>query len=81
MARKHTIWRAKVSGIGEFPIDMLRYDRAHPEYENDSGTVVATFSGRHSRETVTIVGGMSGGPTKDRWSSFLWGVEEWEWID
>lgn len=64
---------AVISGRGDFPLDMLRYDRAFPESEEDSGTISRTY---HTYETwIVKVGKVSEqkGPsawTVARWQSF-----------
>jgi hypothetical protein len=65
MARQRR-YRYVVSGPGQFPTDMLRYD----------GAAFATTKDEHASEqrgikTVTLIGRW---PTSDRWESFLWRV-------
>lgn len=36
--------RFTVKGFGQFPIDMLRYDRCFPDTEKDSEELLATFN-------------------------------------
>jgi len=62
------LMRYKVSGWGDFPIDMLRYDRAYPASERDSGVMVNS----HEQRTVEVEGFSC---TPERWESFLWKVE------
>lgn len=57
-----------VDGFGEFPIDMLRYDAAHPATTND---VAAMFDTAHRRR-VSIHSYRP--PTAARWESFGWRV-------
>lgn len=59
-----------VRGRGEFPIDMLRYDRSSPYSENDSNAISRT----EEREVTLIHLNATrdwkpGGP---RWASFCW---------
>lgn len=68
-------WRYTVTGTYEFPIDMLRYDRAFPDTETDSGKVMNLRWSR-SLEPVSIrVIGLSD-PTVGRWESFGWKVSD-----
>jgi hypothetical protein len=86
-AMKLPIWHARVKGLGDFPLDMLRYDGAWPRTEMDTGVIAATMYGRGgprlSREerdnlVVEITGTSPGGPSC-RWPSFMWRVVDWEW--
>ena len=67
-------YRYTVAGIGTFPIDMLRYDQAYPDTEQDSGTIYGTLNRRerpdHGNGTVNLVGLRP--PTLGRWQSFGW---------
>ena len=66
-----------VEGSGKFPIDMLRYDRAFPCIERDSGQITA----RGKRRVALLkVDPNRTGPTVARWGSFGWRVidsEQW----
>jgi hypothetical protein len=44
-----------VAGLGEFPIDMLRYEHAYPASEHDASTITALFRAgvRRSRMSAT----------------------------
>ncbi len=85
-----------VEGKGDFPIDMLRYDRAVPATERDANTI--TREGRTelvddgkgntvwttSARRVSLVRYSSAGksgPCIERWRSFGWRVVEVEWSD
>lgn len=35
---------AVVTGSGQFPVDMLRYDSCYPASETDSGIIASTFT-------------------------------------
>lgn len=66
----------KVTGRGPFPIDMLRYDAAHPTHEVDSAAIGYSFDRGHSARatrTISITGNIE--PTVRRWESFGWTVE------
>jgi hypothetical protein len=63
-----------VVGVGPFPIDMLRYDRAYPTGMDSVSAITATLSryGRSGAQRVTVV---SPQPlTAGRWESFGWKV-------
>ena len=56
-----------------FPIDMLRYDRAIPESEQDSAFISSSMQPRSvSQRTIRLV--MPRQPTLARWESFGWKV-------
>jgi hypothetical protein len=60
-------------GRGQFPVDMLRYDRCYPKTTNDA----VALTGDQQR-TVKLVSyrdtGFTREPTKGRWESFGWRV-------
>ena len=63
-----------VEGSGEFPLDMLRYDRCWPATQNDAIQINAHMG----RRTVTLATGQrstASYPTVARWESFLWRVQ------
>ena len=68
--KDHSV-RVVVVGRGQFPIDMLRYDRAHPRSEADS---VAMAEARPRRRAVEVVCTGADTPTVGRWESFGWAV-------
>jgi hypothetical protein len=64
----------RVRGVGQFPLDMLRYDRCFPDTGDDA-------AGLHSdcriRREITLIAANREPywkPTEGRWSSFLWSV-------
>lgn len=64
--------RFTVSGVGEFPFDMLRYDGCHPVSSTD---VAAMFAkGRRDVNMIGYTTRRGDYPTKGRWESFLWRV-------
>lgn len=67
MARR---FRYKVMGRGDFPWDMLRYDRVYP-ITNPSPSRYDDKEEWTKSRTVEVEGL---GCTPDRWSSFLWSV-------
>lgn len=66
-----------VTGKGQFPIDMLRYDRCFPQGQDD---VLAAFSESAAREGLTRGVRMASDreipPTDGRWRSFGWTVSQ-----
>lgn len=64
----------EVTGTGEFPMDMLRYDRCWPAHEDDSrriGDSHVTLAGVKSVERTIGLAGLKL-PTVARWASFGW---------
>lgn len=60
-----------VTGSGEFPFDMLRYDSCHPHEESDSALLGEAH--QESREVTLRRFSPSGRPaTSERWASFGW---------
>lgn len=63
-----------VEGRGDFPIDMLRYDRARPATERDARKITNSFiPGAIDKQTIRVVGERC---TTKRWASFNWTVVE-----
>jgi len=64
----------RVTGRGQFPVDMLRYDLAHPRSESDAGIIEDSLNrrGPQAEHEVKLEGMKQ--PTVDRWSSFGWQV-------
>lgn len=60
----------KVTGTGNFPIDMLRYDACWPATESDA----AHLQFEKGRRTITLHTHNPSAPTNGRWNSFLWNV-------
>lgn len=66
-----------VNGSGMFPLDMLRYDAAWPATAADATELewaIAQPAERRDKGPKPIRLQSYQKPTKDRWSSFLWGV-------
>jgi hypothetical protein len=57
-----------VTGWGQFPIDMLRYDRATPASEGDSAAITNSFNRPRGAITVNLL--CPRPPTQGRWESF-----------
>jgi len=69
-------YQYKVTGAGTFPIDMLRYDRAYPA-SSEAVSAMSTHmrdAGARERRTVELLSHHH--PTRDRWRSFGWLVED-----
>lgn len=59
-----------VTGTGEFPVDMLRYDQAFPNTGDDARMISAT----RCIDSVGITLRSIKPPTVDRWKSFGWAI-------
>lgn len=68
-----------VEGSGEFPIDMLRYDRAVPETEVASNAI--SREGLRAVRLVRFSSAGKSGPNVARWKSFGWQVTEVTYSD
>lgn len=79
MARKLYIHTIAVEGGGEFPIDMMRYDRCWPATEADSGYSYSPIrGGAAGLRTVRVQAhsGTKANPfTAGRWQSFGWRIQ------
>jgi hypothetical protein len=65
-----------VTGHGDFPSDMLRFDSCWPVTGADAAKVVLSCDQGGWRDTRSIKLRSYREPTIDRWSSFLWSVGE-----
>ena len=63
-------YKYKVQGRGDFPWDMLRYDRVYPI----SDPAPSQHDGPEAWAAVRTVAVEGQGCTPDRWASFLWSV-------
>lgn len=76
MATMHQLYETYfiVSGDGELPLDMLRYDCAFPATEEDARRA----EHERGRRAVALVSRRprDNGPNRQRWVSFGWKVEE-----
>lgn len=66
-----------VTGVGEFPMDMLRYDASWPSRGEDVTAITRSLThrrGEHSREKYTVRLNALRAPTEGRWFSFGWTV-------
>jgi hypothetical protein len=73
---KDTVTIFRVRGRGEFPIDMLRYDRCWPKSEMDSNLIQAVVHPSMWREVELMCINMTNAPTAGRWKSFGWEICE-----
>jgi hypothetical protein len=69
MANYKKYWTFTVEGRGEFPLDMLRYDRCCPDCQEDVHWMMGT--NQRSAQMISHVGP----PTAARWVSFGWTVD------
>ena len=70
-----TIHWFTVTGSGDFPIDMLRYDMAWPATSDEAEKIFGVEGHRSLRKRSIRMGcAMHEGPTIGRWSSFGWTV-------
>jgi hypothetical protein len=67
-------FRYKVQGTGDFPWDMLRYDRVYP-LSDPSPSRMDTYEAWSEVRTVEVQGAAC---TPARWASFLWSVVDAE---
>ena len=65
--------RFTVRGIGQFPIDMLRYDRCWPFASFDAQAIEKSFQ-QNNLDNIEIDLVSINSPTVRRWESFLWRV-------
>jgi hypothetical protein len=74
---RHTF---KVTGRGQFPIDMLRYDGCYPKTGEDAAKIEASFRDPGTEITVSLerFGEKTWAPERARWSSFLWRMDSHE---
>ncbi len=67
-----------VEGIGDFPLDMLRHDRAYPADQESVAAIMAGLrwaaSRKRSRELLVVRLVSDRAPTSERWRSFGWTV-------
>jgi hypothetical protein len=68
-ARPRIRYEYIVTGRGEFPWDMLRYDACWPATSTDVAKMTGEFDWRMPRSVVMR---SYSKPTIDRWSSFNW---------
>ena len=79
MARLTQHWhRFTVTGRGQFPCDMLRYDQCHPIAADDAAHIQDGC--RDNERDVQLGRWAHQGwlPTNDRWRSFHWAVTHHE---
>lgn len=75
--RPKKMYTYKVTGTGQFPIDMLRYDCAWPKHESDARLFDTKYDNAEERRAVKVIELQSfHEPTRARWASFMWKVIE-----
>jgi hypothetical protein len=74
MSKKEVFYMVSytVGGTGTFPVDMLRYDRACPESEEDSNAI--RRGGPRQVRLLRFARAVTAGPKTERWNSFGWQV-------
>ena len=68
-------FRVIVRGSGEFPIDMLRYDRLTPHNQTDSAEIHGTELAEPRDVNLYREAELDWKPTYARWRSFGWEVK------
>jgi hypothetical protein len=67
-----------VEGVGDFPLDMLRHDRAYPADQESVTAIMAGLrwaaSRKRSREMLQVRLVSDRAPTPERWRSYGWTV-------
>ena len=67
-----------VEGVGDFPLDMLRHDRAYPADEESVTAIMAGLpwaaARKRSRELLVVRLVSERAPTPERWRSYGWTV-------
>jgi hypothetical protein len=64
-----------VSGRGDFPVDMLRYDNAIPTKESDASKIAPSrWHGIEAFDERTVELKSEFYPTEGRWNSFGWKI-------
>lgn len=69
MARRTHI-TITVSGKGQFPLDMLRYDACWPSSGRDASAIADTFHNRNVAWSINVTRANTAPFTNDRWESF-----------
>ncbi len=70
--RTPRLWRYTVTGQGEFPFDMLRYDQSWPETSPDAAAITNPSAvPENPNRSVTLLT-YNPRPEFDRWRSFVW---------
>ncbi len=67
-----------VEGVGDFPLDMLRHDRAYPADEESVTAIMAGLpwaaARKRSRELLVVRLVSERAPTPERWRSYGWSL-------
>ena len=70
--RPFTFYEFYVTGVGQFPWDMLRYDQCWPASSEDVAMMDLDHGLRTQRRSIKMHSYHP--PTLDRWWSFLWSI-------
>lgn len=70
------LYQYAVTGHGDFPVDMLRYDAAYPATTSAVTGITDRAPGARWAETRSVMLRSWKKPTKDRWNSFGWAISE-----
>lgn len=76
MAKKTRV-TFEVTGHGDFPYDMLRYDGCYPARSEDASQLehhTDPMKARTVRLVMRVAGGFKDEPTAGRWASFGWKI-------
>jgi len=73
-ARPKEVYEYWVTGSGQFPFDMLRYDAAWPIGSEDAHKIGIDYPNDAAFKRRSIHLRSFRMPTIDRWSSFTWSV-------
>ena len=63
----------EVSGKGNFPLDMLRYDQCWPRSPEDVSRILDQVCNGTKKVSINLTSYSQ--PTVDRWKSFCWSCE------
>jgi hypothetical protein len=75
---KKFFWYFTVTGNGQFPTDMLRYDACYPVDETNGNIAPYRADSSIYRETRSVNLKSAHEPTEGRWNSFGWRISNIE---
>lgn len=73
------LYKFKVEGSGDFPVDMLRFDGCYPRTTEDAMNLKLGEFDRTKRRSIELlmpVENRQREPSTDRWNSFGWIITE-----
>ena len=76
MAKRFTRYEYEVTGAGDFPVDMLRYDCCWPCNGESAARLLLDRDEPRSTPRRTIRLRSVQPPTVERWASFQWHVDQ-----